>query len=162
MDVLAHGLWGGAFFGRKNQWHWRWAFLSGAAPDVIAFGPFLVSQVGRKDWIDFPPYVYQTYNVTHSLVVWAALAATMWLLTRKFPWFFCPWGLHILFDIPLHEISFFPTPYLWPFKTHLINGVHWAQPWVMIPNYAALAIIYAIWLGRRRAAPAIHFSQGDL
>lgn len=161
MDVLAHGLWGGALFGRKNEWQWRCAFLLGAAPDVIAFGPFLISQLGKPAWTEFPRYVHQSYDVTHSLVVWASITAVIWLFTRNFPWIFCAWGLHILCDIPLHEITFFPTPYLWPFKTHLVNGFHWAQPWVMIPNYFALGITYAIWLGRRRQKAAVQFT-GDL
>jgi hypothetical protein len=164
VDVLAHGLWGGVLFGRKNEWQWRGAFLLGTAPDVIAFGPFLISQVGSSSWGEFPPYVHQTYNVTHSLVVWAAMTATVWLFRRKFPWILCAWGLHILCDIPLHEITFFPTPYLWPFRTHLVNGVRWAQFWLIIPNYVALALTYAIWMSRRgpRPATAIQSTKGDL
>jgi membrane-bound metal-dependent hydrolase YbcI (DUF457 family) len=162
VDVLSHGLWGSALFGHKSKWQWRWAFLLGAAPDIIAFGPFLISQLGSASWVEFPRYVYQSYNVTHSLVVWAAVAAGIWLFKRSFPWIFCAWGLHILCDIPLHEIDFFPTPYLWPFKTHFVNGLHWAQLWVMIPNYVALAITYAVWMDRRRRKPAVPFAEGDL
>src|SRR5215831_5622108 len=161
MDVLAHGLWGSAFFGRKSDWHTRGAFLLGAAPDIIAFGPFLLSQIGRTAWVEFPTYVHQTYNVTHSLVVWAAMTAAIWISRKKFPWILCAWGLHILCDIPLHEITFFPTPYLWPFKTHLINGVPWGQVWLLIPNYVALTVTYAIWLGRQRSKPepALQFKR---
>lgn len=164
VDVLAHGLWGGALFGHRNEWEWRGAFLLGAAPDVIAFGPFLISQLGSSNWVEFPPYVHQTYNVTHSLVVWAALTAGVWLFRKKFPWILCAWGLHILCDIPLHEITFFPTPYLWPFRTYLVNGVRWAQFWLIISNYAALTLTYAIWMsrGRPKPAPSIQFTKGDL
>src|SRR5262245_17903716 len=117
MDVLAHGLWGGAVFGRRTRWQWRAAFLLGAAPDLIAFGPFFLSVRGNLDWRVFPPYVHETYNVTHSLVIWALLAGTIWYFRKAFPWLLGAWGLHILFDIPFHEISFFPTPYLWPLPT---------------------------------------------
>ena len=144
MDVVAHGLWGGAFFGQKSDWQFRAAFLTGAAPDILAFGPFLISQAGRSDYVDFPPYVYQTYNVTHSLVVWAAATTLVWLLMRKFPWVLCAWGLHVVCDIPLHEITFFPTPYLWPFHTHLVNGMRWAQLWIIFPNYLALTLTYLL------------------
>ncbi len=150
MDVLSHGLWGGALFGRKSPWQWRWTFLLGAAPDVIAFGPFMISQFGRRSWIEFPRYVYQTYDVTHSLVVWSAAAAAVWLLRKEFPWIFCAWGFHIVCDLPLHELNFFPTPYLWPLPTPLVNGVHWAQLPVLIPNYIALFTVYVFWLKRRR------------
>jgi len=151
VDVLAHSLWGGLLFGKKSERQWRWTFLLGAAPDVIAFGPFSISQLGGTPWTGFPRYVYQTYDVTHSLVVWTAITGIVWLFTKQFPWTFCAWGLHILCDIPWHEISFFSTPYLWPLKTPLVNGVHLAQLWLMIPNYVALSIAYA----RRRHKPVI-------
>ena len=149
MDVLAHGLWGGVAFGRETRWHWRGAFLLGMAPDIVAFGPFFLSQLGSTEWRAFPPYVYQAYNITHSFVIWGALAAAIWLARRKFPFVLGAWALHVLFDIPLHELSFFPTPYLWPFETPLVAGVRWAQPGVMIPNYLALIVVYALMIGAR-------------
>jgi hypothetical protein len=93
MDVLSHGLWGTALFGLRSQQEWRWAFLLGMAPDVIAFGPFVVAQMlGKASWPDFPPYVYEAYNFTHSIVVWAAIMGTVWLFVGKFPWIWCAWG----------------------------------------------------------------------
>jgi len=142
MDVLAHGLWGGALFGNRSEQNWRWAFLVGIAPDLIALGPFTVWQMLNSRTTGFPPYVYGAYNITHSLVVWAVMAVMIWLFTSEFPWIWCAWGLHVLCDIPLHQISFFPTPYLWPFKTDLINGVFWARPWLIAVNYAALILTY--------------------
>ena len=150
MDVLAHGLWGGALFGNRNERHWRWAFLLGTAPDLIALGPFTAWQMLSSRTTEFPPYVYEAYNVTHSLVVWAVVAVTIWLFRSEFPWIWCAWGLHVLCDIPLHETNFFPTPYVWPFKTHVINGVFWGQPWLIAVNYAALVITYTTYVGRRR------------
>lgn len=149
MDVLAHGLWGGALFGNRSERHWRWAFLFGTAPDLIALGPFTAQQMLSSRATEFPAYVYEAYNVTHSLVVWAVVAVTIWFFRSEFPWIWCAWGLHVLCDIPLHEASFFPTPYLWPFKTYLINGVFWGKPWLIAVNYAALVITYTC-VGRRR------------
>jgi hypothetical protein len=149
VDVLAHGLWGGALLGSKSARHWRLACLLGAAPDLIALGPFTVWQILISGSGDFPPYVYTAYNVTHSLVVWAVVAATIWLFRSEFPWIWCAWGLHVLCDIPLHETNLLPTPYLWPFKTHFINGVHWGQFWLMVLNWAALTIIYATYVVRK-------------
>jgi len=142
MDVLAHGLWGSLFFGRKSWLWWAASFLIGMAPDLIAFGPYVLSR--PRHWMEFPPYVYQTYNVTHSLLVWGCVTIAVWVVQRRFPWILGAWALHILCDIPLHDISFFPTPYLWPLMTPLIDGVRWAQPAIMIPNYAALVICHAI------------------
>jgi hypothetical protein len=149
MDVLAHGLWGGALFGKRSDSAWRWAFLLGAAPDLIALGPFTAWQLLSLEVKGFPPYVYEAYNVTHSLVVWAVVAVTIWLFRSEFLWIWCAWGLHVLCDIPLHETSFFPTPYLWPFKTHLVNGVFWAQPWLIAVNYVAIVITYTTYVVRR-------------
>jgi len=148
MDVLAHGLWGSLFFGRKNWSTAVQAFLIGMAPDLLAFGPFILLNGGFRD-MHFAPYVYQSYNVTHSLVVWSVLAAALWYFRGSFPWVFGAWALHILCDIPLHEISFFPTPYLWPLPTPFVNGFPWGQPAVMIPNYSALLMTYLI-MGFRR------------
>jgi len=119
------------------------------APDLVAFGPFFLSQMGHTDWRAFPPYVYQAYNLTHSLVIWATVTAAIWLYRRRFPWILCAWSLHIVCDIPLHELSFFPTPYLWPFPTPLVNGSRWAQPAIMISNYLALTVTYSVWIGLR-------------
>ena len=142
MDFLAHGLWGGVLFGRKSRPWWLAAFLIGMAPDLISFGWYVVSRPER--WMIFPPYVYSLYNVTHSLVVWAAVSGTLWYFRKSFPWILGGWGLHILCDMPLHDISFFPTPYLWPLKTPFIDGIRWAQPAIMIPNYAALLAAHVI------------------
>ena len=159
MDVLAHGLWGGALFGRKTRWQWRFAFLLGTAPDVLAFGPFIISLTLNPGWRDFPPYVHRSYDVTHSLVVWATVAGAVWFWRKSFPWVFAAWGFHVICDIPLHEISFFPTPYLWPFPTPLVDGVRWAQPALMIPNYLALIAAYTIWLGLRHRRNRLRSSK---
>jgi hypothetical protein len=149
MDVLAHGLWGGVAFGRKSPSQWRLAFIVGMMPDVLAFGPFLLMEWGKVKWMVFPPYVYQSYNVTHSFLVWGALTGLIWFFRKRFPWVMGAWALHILCDMPTHELIFFPTPYLWPLPTPFINGWHWAQPRIMIANYAALLATYLVRRWRR-------------
>ena len=149
MDVMAHGLWGGVVFGRKTRWQWRTAFLLGMAPDLLAFGPFLLTRIGRSDFRAFPDYVYLSYSITHSLVVWAVVAGAIWSVRRRFPWILGAWGLHAVCDIPLHEISFFPTPDLWPLPTPFVNGIRWAQPALIIPNYVLLTLAYTVWFGLR-------------
>jgi len=136
----------------------------GMAPDLVSFGPFLISQWINPVAMDFPAYVHQTYNVTHSFLVWAMITSAVWSLRKAFPWVLGAWSLHILCDIPLHEISFFPTPYLWPAPTPLIDGIRWAQPRILIPNYIGLAITYAAMIGlqhRRRAAKMAREAGSD-
>jgi hypothetical protein len=90
-----------------------------------------------------PPYVSALYDVTHSLPVFALGMLAAWILLRHAAWPFLAWGLHILCDIPTHTARFFPTPYLWPFETPVVNGIHWTTPWFMAVNY--LLIAAALW-----------------
>jgi hypothetical protein len=49
-----------------------------------------------------------------------------------------------LLDIPSHSRAFFPTPFLWPLSKVTFDGVDWTTPRVMVANYVALAIVYAL------------------
>ena len=163
MDTLAHGLWGGATFGQYPKRAWGWAFLLGMCPDLFSFGPFFLTHMpqmvdrwrhhihGPPDPHMIPAYVYHAYNVTHSLVVWSVLMVlTLWLFGRD-GWVMGAWGLHIVCDIPLHDLRFFPTPFLWPFPTPFVNGHPWARGTFMFWNYAAIAAIYGmIYFWRRK------------
>jgi membrane-bound metal-dependent hydrolase YbcI (DUF457 family) len=124
MDVISHGLWGGAPFYAQGRKKFLAAVLLGMAPDLLSFGVFHVMHPG---WLSqrlvgkisgppaltlLPPYVFHAYNITHSLVVWAVAFFLLWLLTKKPPWLLGAWLLHILCDIPTHAASYFPTPFL--------------------------------------------------
>ena len=157
MDVVAHGLWGGAlFYPRARKWFVAGALL-GMAPDLLSFGVFHVTHPG---WLTqrvlgnisgppalatLPPYVFHAYNLTHSLIIWAVAFLSLWALIKKPPWLLLAWLLHIVCDIPTHVASYFPTPFLWPLPTPFVNGVPWSTPWLMAANYAALLIVYG-WL----------------
>ena len=159
MDVVAHGLWGGAAFAAgKKSWYWA-AFLIGMAPDLLSFGIF---HLLRPDWMVsrlageisgppspsiLPPYVFHAYNVTHSLIVCAAAFLLLWWWLGTVPWLLGPWALHIVCDIPTHAASYFPTPFLWPLSTPFVDGVSWASREFMVANYAALAVVYGVLLG---------------
>ncbi len=154
MDVLSHGLWGGAAFcGRGKKIFWT-AFLVGMAPDLLSFGVF---HVMRPDWIVgrlageisgppsvsiLPSYVFHAYNVTHSLIVCGAVFFLLWSLLKSPPWLMGPWALHIVCDIPTHATSYFPTPFLWPLPTPFVNGVSWATREFMAVNYALILLVY--------------------
>lgn len=171
MDIVSHGLWGSILFGRRNRKSFWAAFSFGILPDLLVFGvPFAMRILGSLSgdgggaWgpperTSIPSYVYQGYNVTHSLVVFAAAFAIVWI-ARKKP--FIPmlaWPAHILLDMPLHTAEFFPTPFLWPISDFHVSGVSWGDPWIFFPNVALLAALY-FWhfvirkRMRRRPAPA--------
>jgi len=119
MDVIAHGLWGGALFYKQGRKKFAAAALIGMAPDLLSFGVFHVMQPG---WLtlrlagkisgppalsQLPHYLFHAYNVTHSLVVWAVGFFLLWWLTKKVPWLTAAWLLHIRCDIPTHRRATF-------------------------------------------------------
>jgi len=164
VDTLAHGLWGGVGFYAAGRRKFASAFVLGMAPDLLSFGLFHVSQ---PEWIVqrlsgegsgppplnlLPEFVSHAYNFTHSLVIWGALFALIWLLRKSPPLPFLAWGLHVLCDIPTHGLSYFPTPYLWPLPTPYVQGIPWSTPWFMIANYTALLIAYVAAIAYVRTA----------
>ena len=159
MDIISHGLWGSVAFGRKNRRAFWLAFFFGVMPDFVAFAPYFIGTwlgvisipgLPRAPGIPseppdpalIPAFVFQTYNVSHSLVVFAAVFMLLWLLFHRPVWEISSWGLHILFDIPFHTSQFFPTPFLWPLSGLHVSGISWAEPVVFFPNVVLLAGLY--------------------
>ena len=155
MDVVAHGLWGGAAFVSQGRRKFTAAVILGMAPDLLSFGLFHIT---HPQWIEarvlgqvsgpppleiLPGFVFYAYNLTHSLLIWSLLFAVIWAWSRRCPWVFLAWGLHILCDIPTHNLSYFPTPYLWPLPTPYVRGISWATSWFMAVNYSTLLVVYA-------------------
>ena len=164
MDTLAHGLWGGVGFSRQGGRKFAAAFVLGMAPDLLSFGLFHVTRPG---WLKLrlageisgppavstlPEFIFHAYNLTHSLVLWGILFVLIWMVFRRPAWPFLAWGLHILCDIPTHNSSYFPTPYLWPLPTPYVEGIPWATPWFIITNYVGLLAAYfgVLLFGRMR------------
>lgn len=157
MDVVAHGLWGGALFYPQGRKKFIAGAVIGMAPDLLSFGVFHVTHPG---WITMrlageisgpptlsilPPYVFYAYNLTHSLIVWSVAFLLLSSVMKKTPWLLAAWLLHIVCDIPTHAASYFPTPFLWPFPTPFVDGIPWSTPWFLAVNYAAMFVVYC-WL----------------
>jgi len=165
MDIVSHGLWGAITLGRTSRKSFWTAFLIGTAPDFFSFGPLFASGL-LTHGLDFfnslghppdpsliPAYVHSLYNVTHSLVVFVAAFALVWLVRGKPFMEMGAWGLHLVMDIFTHSDAFFPTPFLWPVSDTHYNGVPWADPIIYVSNVLMLAVLYAwFFLKRRRAA----------
>jgi hypothetical protein len=126
-------------------------------PDVFAFGPGFV--VGL--WLRlsggavFPagrlPRVHiglPLYNIAHSLIVFAVVAAVSSLAARRLVLGLAGWLLHILIDIATHSHDYYATRFLWPVSSFRIDGVPWWTPWVFWSTYAGLAVTY-LWLWRK-------------
>lgn len=161
MDIVSHGLWGGAAFGRKSKRSFWLAFLFGISPDLFSFGIFtimtLLGFVSGPDWSNGPPdarliptYVYSLYNATHSLVIFAVVFGMVWLLLKRPVYEMLAWPLHILMDIPTHSTKFFATPFLWPLTDYKVNGIPWSHPWIFFPDWILLVLIYSYFYFQKR------------
>jgi membrane-bound metal-dependent hydrolase YbcI (DUF457 family) len=160
MDILSHALWGGITFGRRA----RRAFLAAAGisllPDALTEGLFGVLYLlgvggmpgwghGHPDITAFPLWAQSLYNLTHSLVVFAAAFLLIWSSARRPVWILGAWGLHILIDIPTHSLELFPTPFLWPVSNVRYDGVGWDNPAILGVNTLLIVGVYCVWLARR-------------
>lgn len=161
MDIVSHGLWGGAAFGRKNKKSFWTAFVFGIAPDFLAFAPFFATiflglsklpniHQEPPDPALIPSYVYNVYSVTHSLVIFLSVFLIVWFVLKRPFWEMSAWGLHIIMDIPTHSHAFFPTPFLWPLSHLEVNGIPWSHAVIMIPNIILLVIIYCLFFIKKK------------
>lgn len=156
MDIISHGLWGGAGFYHKSRKSFWTAFTFGVMPDFLAFGWFFTTLLvnlglGKINFTKFEPpvkdlapqYVHTIYNFTHSLFIFAAVFIIVWIIFKKPMLEILAWGLHILMDIPTHNHAFFPTPFLYPFSSYKLDGISWAsQPFFTI-NWIVLISLYS-------------------
>ncbi|OGI16146.1 MAG: hypothetical protein A3E38_00860 [Candidatus Moranbacteria bacterium RIFCSPHIGHO2_12_FULL_54_9] len=154
MDIVSHGLWGSLAFGRSTRKSFWLAFFFGIAPDLFSFGTYMAAAFlglnSHADWksgeppdpSQIPIYVHNLYDLTHSLIVFAAVFALVWWFRKKPLYELAAWGLHILVDIPTHAYIFFPTPFLWPLSDLRIDGIPWSHPIIFIPNVTLLLVSY--------------------
>lgn len=150
MDVISHGLWGGLVFGRENKSRFFLSLLFGVFPDVFAFSYTFVKYLilgraitGPISYV--PEYVFRLYNISHSLIVASIVVGIILLIWGKKGTPALAWPIHILFDIPTHDLVFFPTPFIWPFNTPFFDGIPWSTPWVFLMNTGVLVLLYAVW-----------------
>lgn len=151
MDIISHGLWGGAAFGRNNKKIFWIAFFFGIAPDLFSFGIYFVQRILTNGFIFsheayhtvIPSYVYTLYNFTHSLIIFSIIFLIASYFLRRPVYEMCGWGLHIAMDIFTHSYAFFPTPFLFPISEFKIDAIGWSHPIIFIPNLVLLVVIYA-------------------
>lgn len=161
MDIVSHGLWGGAALGRKSRNLYFLAFGLSVLPDLLAEGvmfslaylkldgmPSLEN--GHPELVEFPVYARNFYNVTHSFIVFSILFAIVWAVGRKPFYPLIAWAVHIGIDIPTHSLDLFPTPFLWPLSDYRFDGIGWRSPIIMIPNIVLLGTVYGLWYYRRK------------
>ena len=118
MEIFAHFFWTYTVL-HKNKKPWL-ATLFGILPDIFSFGILFIINLfsgktlprGPPDPSTVPQFVTNSYNYTHSLIIFIVAAILIYLITKKFYVFLLGWPLHILLDIPTHTNKIFPTPFL--------------------------------------------------
>lgn len=147
MDIFAHFFWTYAVF-HKTKKPWLSAFF-GIIPDLLSFGFLFASNFifggGIRLFSSSGPiskYVTESYNYTHSLIIFFGVLMIIYFLTKRFYVFLLGWPLHILLDIPTHTNKFFPTPFLFPISNYTFNGVSWSNNIFTLINYSALFLAY--------------------
>ncbi len=167
MDILAHTLWANAGArglnkiqekkGKPKIIHAGWTGFWGVFPDLFAFTiPFILvifrvitgelslssfgDHHGPVAGFDLASYLYQ---YSHSLVIWVAVFAIVWIISKRPRYELLGWALNILIDIPSHAIGFYPTPFLFPISEYRFPyGVDWSNMWYMIINYSGLILVW--------------------
>jgi hypothetical protein len=167
MDILAHTLWTNAGArganklrekkGKPKAVHVGWTAFWGVFPDFFAFTiPFVVAIfkiiTGQSSASSFgPPHISTggfdlaayLYQWSHSIVIFALVFIIVSLISKRPRYELFGWALHILIDIPSHDIEFYATPFLWPISEYRFPyGISWANKWFMIINYSALVLVW--------------------
>ncbi len=172
MDILAHGLWtaAGALTAKKklkNKMRVGLAAFYGVFPDLFSFTVLTVwyaTQLltGKVSAGHLPEpseiepsspdtlWIFRLtnllYGMSHSVFVFLAIAAIVFIFKRRVVWEMAGWLFHIGIDVFTHSYSFYPTPVLWPVSSWRFNGLSWETPWFMAVNYAALLLLYLFFI----------------
>ena len=161
MSPYEHFFWNYAFFFRK-PWAWK-VGIGGLFPDLvygIAFLPKLFFYRSFMEWMHDPLWdtLWNSFMArsVHSVVVWGACLALMWLILNKatfnyiYP-FIIGWGLHILFDAFTHVSDgyaiFYPLSGF-QFKAPISyweRAFH-AREYFLI-SHTLMAVLILLWIG---------------
>ncbi len=151
MDTLSHALWGKALFGYKGFRFFP--LLLGAAPDLIAFLPWMIIRILNGTFFDrkfgepppleiVPDWVFFMYDFSHSFVTGFLLVFLLYYFRKDYLWFAAlAWPFHTVLDFPFHTKEFFPTKIFWPLSDFYIDGIPWSRPEVWFTNIILLALV---------------------
>ena len=150
MDTLSHALWGRGLFGYRGNPYWSLFF--GALPDLFSFGIYFTINLflspsnlksGKPELEEIPSYVFNLYDITHSLVIALIFIYLIFFFVNKnIAFAMLAWPFHIILDFPFHTADFFPTPILWPILDVKFDGISWSTPYVWFSNIGGLIILF--------------------
>ena len=175
MDIVAHTLWaaaGAVVIHRRRPMSRGTAMIAvalAAVPDVIHLLPlagwwlfgdgsfaalraYAVAVPGQEPVL--PQLVgllsHHLHCVMHSAPVAGLVTALAWAVRRVFWLPLLGWWSHIVIDVFTHSAYYYAVPVLYPFTERGFDGIAWTTPWFMVLNYAALVLVGAWALVRRR------------
>ncbi|MGB7183522.1 MAG: hypothetical protein WBD34_12365 [Burkholderiaceae bacterium] len=177
MDMLAHGLWGGALvsIAYRNRPIARLTLpiTIGMAvwPDIAHAVPLVFWWIlGDGTWSALVAYAFATpgqepvlpanvallshhfHCLAHSVIVAGTVTLTLWLILRSIWTPLIGWGSHILIDIFTHSADYYAVPILYPLNEWGFDGIAWNTPWFIGLNYSVLGAIYLWILQQKRKA----------
>ena len=154
MDYVSHGAWSYIFFNKIRRPFL--AVIFGLMPDTLSWFIYAVynlfsgSRFGRPSLSSIPNWAFDLYNISHSLLVAAAVILLIYIILKRVPIYIFAWPIAILMDVPTHTREFLPTPFLWPVSDWGFPGISWGTRWFMILNYSAIVILMIIIVYRKR------------
>ena len=150
MDTLSHALWGRGVFGYRG--YPLSSIFFGILPDLFSFGIFYFISLlfnyskfkyGKPKLEELPNYIFDLYNVSHSLIVALVfILIAYFFLKKEFVFAMLAWPLHILIDFPFHSIEYFPTPIFWPISDFKFDGIPWSVNYIWYSNVAGIVLLY--------------------
>ena len=63
---------------------------------------------------------------------------------KELVWPMLAWPFHIVLDVPFHTKDFFPIQFLWPFSDIIFDGISWSSPYIIIPNFSGIILLYIL------------------
>ena len=110
---------------------------------LIVFSEF---EFGRPSREELPYWVYDLYDISHSMVTALVFIAIAYKINKDFAWPMLAWPMHIIVDFFTHSIEFFPTPILWPISDYRFDGVPWSNPYVLGINFILIFSMMLLFL----------------
>ena len=147
---------GNGLFGYKR--HWKLAIFFGAFPDLISFGIlFFVKffsgslQYGWPPTLEslkqlepFPEWLFFMDNLSHSFITAFLIIGIVSIYRKELVWPMLAWPFHIVLDIPFHTKDLFQIQFLWPFSDIIFDGISWSSPYIVLPYFAGIILLYAL------------------
>ncbi len=159
MDYVSHGLWSYIFFHRIKTP--LLAVCFGLLPDTLSWVIYAIHQLivggkfGKPVIAEIPGWTFTLYNISHSLIIAAAVILLVFVIMRRVPVYMFAWPIAIVMDALTHSRAYLPTPFLWPISGWTLPSISWGTWHFIAVNYALIAVamtLIILYKRRKRGA----------